>query len=43
VILDTAKSLTGAYLRGELKIPLPKTRRAPNAAGSQSLALASTI
>jgi len=28
-ILDTPKSLTGRYLRGELQIPVPKTRRAP--------------
>jgi excinuclease ABC subunit A len=27
-ILDTPKSLTGAYLRGELQIDVPKTRRA---------------
>jgi excinuclease ABC subunit A len=26
-ILDSKKSLTGAYLRGELQIPVPKTRR----------------
>jgi excinuclease ABC subunit A len=29
-ILDSPKSLTGAYLRGELKIPVPKTRRSPS-------------
>ena len=28
-ILDTPKSLTGRYLRGELQIPVPKTRHAP--------------
>jgi excinuclease ABC subunit A len=28
-ILDSPKSLTGRYLRGELKIPVPKTRRPP--------------
>ncbi len=28
-ILDTPRSLTGAYLRGELQIPVPKTRRSP--------------
>jgi excinuclease ABC subunit A len=28
-ILDCPKSLTGAYLRGELQIPMPKTRRRP--------------
>ncbi len=28
-ILDTKKSLTGAYLRGEIQIPVPKTRRPP--------------
>jgi excinuclease ABC subunit A len=28
-ILDCPKSLTGAYLRGELQIPLPKSRRRP--------------
>ncbi len=28
-ILDSPKSLTGRYLRGELKIPVPKTRHAP--------------
>jgi excinuclease ABC subunit A len=28
-ILATPKSLTGAYLRGELQIPVPKTRRPP--------------
>ncbi|HUJ09591.1 MAG TPA: excinuclease ABC subunit UvrA, partial [Verrucomicrobiae bacterium] len=28
-ILDSPKSLTGRYLRGELKIPVPKTRRLP--------------
>jgi excinuclease ABC subunit A len=27
VILDTSKSLTGAYLRGDLQIPIPKARR----------------
>ncbi len=26
-ILDTPKSLTGKYLRGEVQIPVPKTRR----------------
>jgi len=30
-ILATPRSLTGAYLRGELKILLPKQRRRPNA------------
>jgi excinuclease ABC subunit A len=30
VILETPRSLTGAYLRGELKIPVPKTRQKPN-------------
>jgi excinuclease ABC subunit A len=30
-ILATPRSLTGAYLRGELNIPLPKQRRRPNA------------
>ncbi len=29
-ILDSPKSLTGAYLRGDLQIPVPKTRRAPS-------------
>jgi excinuclease ABC subunit A len=29
-ILDTPKSLTGAYLRGELKIAVPKSRRSAN-------------
>ena len=29
VILETKRSLTGAYLRGELKIPVPQTRRSP--------------
>jgi excinuclease ABC subunit A len=29
-VLATPKSLTGAYLRGELTIPVPKTRRSPN-------------
>ena len=29
-ILAAPKSLTGAYLRGELKIPVPKKRRVPN-------------
>jgi excinuclease ABC subunit A len=28
-ILESPKSLTGAYLRGELKIPVPKNRHAP--------------
>ena len=28
-ILDSPKSLTGRYLRGELQIPVPKTRRTP--------------
>ena len=28
-ILDCPKSLTGAYLRGELKVPVPKHRHAP--------------
>jgi excinuclease ABC subunit A len=28
-ILDSPKSLTGRYLRGELQIPVPKTRRPP--------------
>ena len=28
-ILDSPKSLTGRYLRGELQIPVPKTRRLP--------------
>jgi len=28
-ILDSPKSLTGRYLRGELQIPMPKTRRPP--------------
>jgi excinuclease ABC subunit A len=28
-ILDSPKSLTGRYLRGELQIPIPKTRHAP--------------
>ncbi len=28
-ILETPRSLTGAYLRGELQIAVPKTRRAP--------------
>src|SRR5207247_10122578 len=27
VILDSPKSLTGAYLRGDIQIPVPKTRR----------------
>src|SRR5439155_17928052 len=27
-ILDSPKSLTGAYLRGDIQIPVPKTRRA---------------
>jgi len=29
-ILDSLKSLTGAYLRGELTIPIPKTRHSPS-------------
>ncbi len=29
VILNAPKSLTGSYLRGELQIPVPKTRRQP--------------
>ena len=29
-ILESPKSLTGAYLRGELQIPIPKTRRVAN-------------
>ena len=29
-ILATQRSLTGAYLRGELQIPVPKARHAPN-------------
>jgi excinuclease ABC subunit A len=29
-ILDSPKSLTGAYLRGDLQIPVPKTRRTPS-------------
>jgi len=29
-ILDTPKSLTGRYLRGELQIPVPKIRRPPS-------------
>ena len=29
-ILESPKSLTGAYLRGELQIPVPKTRRTAN-------------
>jgi excinuclease ABC subunit A len=28
-ILDSPKSLTGAYLRGEIQIPVPKVRRPP--------------